>query len=278
MLRTNTKGLVIAGVASAAIIAALVGLLVSMRDDGPAGTLADAVGAGDADLVRAHLEAGADPDEPRVFGLTLLMRAAIRNDPETVALLLGAGADLEATAPEGLTATHVAAEADAVASLEVLVAAGGDVSAKSHNGMNALHHAADLGSADVIEYLAERGSDLEDRSEVVTQGHGHPRVRGATALGIAARAGQLEAVGTLLAFGADVDGLSASGHSPLLIAVFSGQSPEVVSALLAAGADPRIEASCEDGGCSLDPGDALVWARQLDQSEMVPLLEAAMAP
>jgi ankyrin repeat protein len=143
--------------------------------------------------------------------------------------------------------------------------------------MNALHHAADLGSVGVIEFIAGLGMDLDMRSEAITQGHGHPRVRGGTALGIAARAGQLEAVETLLALGASVDALSSSDHSPLLLAVFSGQSSEVVSALLAAGADPGIEASCQLGGCSLEAGDALAWARQLNQTAMVPLLEAALA-
>jgi ankyrin repeat protein len=268
-------GIAIAAAAIVGVVVVAVGLLVVQGDDTPSGDLSEAVVAGDADVVRAHLDGGADPDEPRVSGLTPLMRAAIRDDVAIVTLLLGAGADLNATAPEGLTAAHVAAQADAVASFEALVAAGADMGATSSNGMNALHHAADLGSVGVIEFIAGQGMDLDVRSEAVTQGHGHPRDRGSSALGIAARAGQLEAVETLLALGVGVDTLSASGHSPLLLAVFSGHSPDVVSVLLAAGADPRIEASCELGGCSGEPGDALEWARRLNQQEMVPLLEAA---
>ena len=266
-------------IAAAAIVAGVVvvsGFLAIQGEESPSGDLSEAVGAGDANLVRAHLDAGATSDEPRVNGFTPLMRAAIRDDVAIVTLLLGAGADPHATAPEGLTAVHVAAQADAVASFEALVAAGADMGAASINGMNALHHAADLGSVGVIEYIAAQGMDLDVRSEAVTQGHGHPRDRGASALGIAARAGRLEAVETLLALGAGVDTLSATGHSPLLLAVFSGHSPEVVAVLLAAGADPRIEASCEVGGCSGEPGDALEWARRLRQQEMVPLLAAAM--
>jgi ankyrin repeat protein len=266
----------IAAAAIVGVVVVAIGLLVVQGDDAPSGDLSEAVVAGDTNLVRAHLDAGADPDAPRVVGFTPLVRAAIRDDVAIVTLLLGAGADLNATAPEGLTAVHAAAQTDAAASLEALVAAGADMGATSINGMNALHHAANLGSVGVIEFIAGQGMDLDVRSEVITEGHGHPRDRGSSALGIAARAGQLEAVETLLALGAGVDSLSASGHSPLLLAVFSGRSPEVVAVLLAAGADPRIEASCELGGCSGEAGDALAWARRLNQGAMVPLLEAAM--
>lgn len=125
-------------------VAIVVGLVV--RDDTSVpGDLSQAVKNADADMVRAHLAAGADPDEPRVVGLTPLMRAAIRDDVAIITLLVDAGADLEAAAPEGLTAAHLAAQANAPASLVVLVAAGADLDTISTNGMNALHHAADLG-------------------------------------------------------------------------------------------------------------------------------------
>lgn len=276
MTRSSRTGIAIATGVVAALLVAAVGLLFFRSDDTARGDLSEAVRSGDIDHVRAQLEAGADPDEPRVMGLTPLMRAAVRNDVEIVTLLLGAGADPAAEAPEGLTAAHVAAQADAVDSLGVLVGAGADLGAVSSNGMNVLHHAADLGSVGVIEFAAGQGMDLDARSEVITQGHGHPRDRGATALGIASRAGQMEAVEALLAHGANVDAVSAAGHTPLLLAVFSGYSPEVVSALIAAGADPRIEASCQGGGCFAEDGNALDWARFLNQVEMVPLLESAL--
>jgi ankyrin repeat protein len=187
-------GIAIAAAAVVGVVVVAVGFLVVQGDDTPSGDLSEAVKAGDADLVRAHLEAGADPDEQGVSGFTPLMRAAIRDDVAIVALLLDAGADLNATAPGGLTAIHMAAQADAAASLDALVAAGADMGATSINGMNALHHAADLGSVTVIEFIAGHGMDLDVQSEFVTRGHGYPRDRGATALGIAALAGQLDAV------------------------------------------------------------------------------------
>jgi ankyrin repeat protein len=140
--------------------------------------------------------------------------------------------------------------------------------------MNALHHAATAGSSAAIQVLAEAGADLDEPSMAVSQGHGYPRDVGATALGLAAQAGDLDAVETLLALGADVDAPSTAGHTPLLLAVFAGRSPEVVAALLAAGADRTVRATCERG-CSVAGGDALEWARELDRTDLVPLLESA---
>ena len=261
------------------VLAVALALLGGCSDDpdepaDPPATLADAVEAGDVELARSLLEGGADPDEPRVLSLTPLMRAGARDDVPMTELLVEAGADLAATDAEGLTAAHVAARADAAASLAVLLDAGADVTSPTRNGMNALHHAATAGSSQAIELLAGRGAALDQTSAAVSQGHGYPRDVGATALGLAAQAGDLDAVETLLALGADVDAPSTAGHTPLLLAVFAGQPPEVVAALLAAGADPCVQATCERG-CSVAGGDALEWARELERTDLVPLLESA---
>ncbi len=240
----------------------------------PPASLAEAVASGDLDGAVTLIEAGADPDEPRSQGFTPLMRAAIRDDAPMAQLLLDAGADLNATELGGLTALHVAAEADSTAALDVLIAAGADPEDRSTNGMNALEHAASAGSVDVIEAIAATEVDLDARSAIVTGGHGYPRDTGSTALGIAARAGHLDAVVELLELGADVDASSETGHTPLLLAIFSGQSPELVSVLLAAGADPTATATC-DAGCSHDDGDAIEWARRLGHDDLIPLLESA---
>jgi cytohesin len=230
---------------------------------------------GDGELAQTLLTAGADPDEPRTTGLTPLMRATIRDDAPMTQILIDGGADLDATDPAGLTAAHAAAQADAAASLEVLLDAGADPQARSNDGMGALHHAAELGSVEVIDLLATVGIDLDVRSEATTQGHGYPRDAGPTALSIAVRSGRMEAVQKLLALGPDVDATSQAGHTPLLVAVFSDQSPALVETLLSAGADPSVVARCERG-CSAAAGDAVAWAVELDRSELVPILEAAI--
>lgn len=237
--------------------------------------LSAAIVAGDVEEVRVALGAGADPDSPVVNGMTPLMRAAARGDTAVVSALLDGGADVDLAGAEGLTATHVAAQLDRVAVLGALVDAGADRTARSANGMTVLHHAAVTGSTDVVTALAGAGVDLDARSGVVSQGHGYPRDVGATPLGLAARAGQWAMVDLLVELGADVDGRSSSGHTPVLLAVFAGVEPVVVERLVAAGADVSVEADCE-AGCSVEGGDALAWARELGRDEIAAVLVRAL--
>jgi hypothetical protein len=75
-------------------------------------------------------------------------------------------------------------------------------------------------------------------------GKGPPKgpIRGpATALYVAARAGQLDCVKYLLSVGANPDkGTMDTGETPLTVAAINGYG-EVVSALLAAGAAPLLK-------------------------------------
>lgn len=246
-----------------------------LSEDPPEASLSDAVVAGDIDTARALLASGADPDKPRVHGFTPLMRAVIRDDDSMIRLLLDGGADFEAAALEGLTPLHIAAEADSVNAVNLLLDAGADLNMQSHNGMNTLEHSAAAGAAEVIVALAATGVDLDAQSDISTQGHGYPIDIGSTALGIASRAGHIEAITALLNVGADVDAPSLAGHTPLLLAIFSGQPPEVISLLLEAGADPEARAACRTR-CTYDEGDALTWARRLGDPDSIPLIEASL--
>ncbi|NNC39892.1 MAG: hypothetical protein HKN95_04280 [Acidimicrobiia bacterium] len=239
----------------------------------PQASLSDAVALGDVDLARRLLADSVDPDEPRVLDLTPLMRAALRDDVEMIEVLLTAGADLQATESMGLSSLHIAAQSDSRGAVEALMRAGADIEQRSLNGMNALENAAAWGSLEVIELLAGLGADLNSRSEVVTQGHGYPRDEGPTPLGIAAWSGQLGSIQILLELGAAVDATSSAGNTPLLIAVFSGQAPELVELLLEEGADPEASAECSRG-CSLEgTHDVMEWARVLQRTDLVRVLD-----
>ena len=278
----GARATVVAGLAAVSLV--VLALIVAERaEDDPAEvatdvaglSLSDAVVAGDLDLARALLDDGADPDAPLVHGFTPLMRAVIRYDTDMIGLLLDSGADFEATALEGLTPLHVAAEAGASEAVGILLEAGADLTVRSHNGMNALEHAAAAGGASVIAVIVTTGVNLDAQSEITTQGHGYPIDKGSTALGIAARAGFIDAITALLDGGARIDAPSRAGHTPLLVAIFAGRPPEIIALLLGAGADPTVTARCETR-CSYDEGDVLTWARRIGDPQTIPLIEAAL--
>lgn len=273
----RNRTLAAVGVVAVIVASAAVAWLAQDRREEPGPqSLAAAVAAGDVAGAQTLLAAGADPEEPRLNGFTPLMRAALRNDAAMVEVLLDAGAAIDAAGLEGVMAIHLAAEADATEAFDTLLAGGADPGLRSGNGMDALDHAAAADAAGVISLIAATGIDLDTPSEVVTQGHGYPIDVGSTPLGIAARAGQLAAVSALLDNGAAVDARSTTGNTPLLLAVFAGQSPELVSVLLDAGADPAVEARCTSR-CSFEGGDALAWARHLNRTDLIPLLESTPA-
>lgn len=249
--------------------------LIAVGCTSPPATLSDAITADDLARVERHIDEGADLEGPLVFGLTPLMRAANRDNTEIVAALVEAGADVDGAGSGGLTPLHTAARSDAMDALSYLLDAGGRPEIRSASGMNALDHAAASGSTDVLVALTSHGAiEVDTPSQAVTQGHGHPRDLGPTPLGLAVRGGHIEGAAALIDLGAVVDGPSASGHTPLLLAVFSDQPPEMVRLLLDAGADPYAEAAC-DLGCSAGGGrflTAVEWASELGRDELVALL------
>lgn len=264
-------------VLAVAALAVMMGSVAIALDQGSnfAGDLSDAAAGGDLLAARSLLEAGADPDEPRVHGFTPLMRAATRDDRAIVELLVEFGADLGARDLSGLTAWHLAARQDAIDALTALMGAGADLAVRSRDGLNTLDHAAQTGSLGALEMAVATGLDPNSRSGFRPRGHGYPVDEGSVPLGIAARAGQVEAVERLLEMGADVDAKSEFGQTALIMAIVAGQPPELISVLLRAGADPTVVVKC-DSGCSYPEGDALEWARRLGHPDVVPLIEAAL--
>ncbi len=67
-----------------------------------------AIGAGDAEVVRAFLDSGTDVNALDRFGQSGLMRASMRGHTEVVRLLVERGANLDTTAKYGLSALMLA--------------------------------------------------------------------------------------------------------------------------------------------------------------------------
>ncbi|XP_041968957.1 transient receptor potential channel pyrexia isoform X2 [Aricia agestis] len=112
--------------------------------------------------------------------------------------------------------------------LSKLIKAGADPNSCDHDGRTCLHLSCLVANEECVKLLLENGAD-PNKWDSITE-------KKATPLHCAASAKSLPCVKTLLNYGADVNA-GLNEHSPLHFAVLS-DAPEVVSALLEAGACP----------------------------------------
>ena len=216
-----------------------------------------------ADLL---LRAAADPNAANDLGVTPLMLAAENGSAPMVERLLQAGADPNLARPAGGTALMMAARAGSVAVVRRLIAAGADVDAAAAGGQTALMWAAAGAHPRVVTVLAEVGADVGARTAVLTRpgrtivrearvlsrfeavnpaslprdgDRDPPRPEGGfTPLLYAVLAGDAEAVGILLAAGADADDAGPDGVTALMLAL-TKRHPAIALKLLEAEADPH---------------------------------------
>ena len=231
-------------------------------------TAAQSGSVGDnGEVVRAVLAAGADPNAAVTREQTALMWAANRGHAEAVAALIEYGADIHArslvreqfvksekeqdshpaymfwTEEGGNTALMFAARAGDLRSAQLLVAAGSEINEGNAFGTTPLIMAVHGGNPALLEALLDAGADVNGNNP------GH------TALHAAVLRGNPAAVDVLLAHGADTEALiekptpvrrqttdynfhdALIGATPLWLAARFAE-PEIMQALLAAGADP----------------------------------------
>lgn len=187
--------------------------------------LHEAVAAGDEEVVRVLVSAGADLTARTDVGLTPL-HVALASAPALVPLLLQLGAPMDAAS---------AAYLDDVDGLSAALA--DDGAPEEPDGPDLLSSAALGGAARTARLLLDRGADPDGG-----------------ALLSAASTARPDVVRLLLEAGADVDRREPdTGRTPLHAAVDAGpadDTPEVVRALLAAGAD--VHATTADGASAMD--------------------------
>jgi ankyrin repeat protein len=198
---------------------------------------------GDPAMIELLLKAGADANTTEANGTTALMDAALSGNPEAVNLLIDRGADINAKEKaNGQTAVMFAAWENRSAVIKTLAA-----------------HKADLGVTTKVmrlerETLDENGNpinqtvndpdyirgDARPRNAGPTEPSGNLLMGGLTALLIAARDGQLDAVQALIEAGADPNQLSAGDHSSTLVIAIANGHFTAAKYLVDHGANPNL--------------------------------------
>ena len=227
----------------------------------------------DSEMADLLIKAGAKVKIANREGATPLFLACENGSASMIEKLLKAGEDANAVVlTHGETALMMAARSGKVDAVKVLLDRGADVNAKENlGGTTALMWAADENHAAIVRLLAEHGADVNQQAKIVTPPAGRrggngggpnpgaaaaaaaaaaeaaaedyvppPKVKGGlTALVMAARNDNTDAVNALLAAAADINRTSGDGTSPLLAAVQNGFY-DVGALLLDKGANPNV--------------------------------------
>ena len=191
----------------------------------PTGVLHLAVFEGDVNVVRALLEAGADPNIEDERGTMPLYLAELGS--ELFIVLLEGGADPNIKYESGATPLHLAVFEGDVNVVRALLEAGADPNVQDQGGAVPLHLAA-LGSK-VFKVLLGTGAN--------------PNIAyadGATLLYRAVSEEALDAVNALLLAKADPNVQDGRGNTPLHLAASMG-TLNTVRVLLQAEADPNVQ-------------------------------------
>lgn len=226
----------------------LLGVLFSQATtpaQAPPANLLESVKLGDLTAVRDLLARRAPVDAADRRGLTPLMWAAASGNPEVVRQLLDSGAAVDRRANDGSTALMLASANGFIDIVRALVLKGADVTA-ARGGVKARQLAAERGHADVAMLLdqaealgrrllqaANEGHDMVVR-QVLAMGApvNMPDERGATALMIAARNGDLGMLQALLSRGADASVRDSQGRTVFEWAEPSSSTAKFVVAFL----------------------------------------------
>jgi uncharacterized protein len=131
--------------------------------------LFDAVAAGDKAAVEQALASGADVDSRARDQATLLIAAALDDQPAIAELLLSKGADIMARNSGGFTPLHAAAFSGSLPVVELLLAKGAVLEDSANkSGVTPLLVAGEENHVEVAEFLIAKGADVNH-----PEGHGY---------------------------------------------------------------------------------------------------------
>lgn len=181
------------------------------------------------DVVKLLLDSGAHADSESTYGSALTFAAATGN-VEGAKLLLDKGADPNIGRSDGLTVLMMAANCGSEPFVRELIDRKANVLSQTVTGATALTYAARGGHVAVGKLLLDTGLS-PDRANSDME----------TPLMAAAMNGHADFVALLIENGAEVNKQDKFGRTPLLLAAKYGDHPEVVKALLKAGADKSVK-------------------------------------
>lgn len=216
----------------------------AVRTDGSSALLYAAY-QGDAELVKALLDKGANPNLRNEYGAFALSEAVQQGSQPIVDMLLSHKADANLGNVEGETALMVAARSGNLAAAQALLKAGAKVNAKENwGGQTAVMWAAAQSQTEMLKLLIKNGSDVNmqgamrlwDRRTLSEPRPKDMNKGGLTALLYASREGCTDCVKILKDAGADFNATDPDRTGPLNMALMN-QHFETAMALLNAGAD-----------------------------------------
>jgi len=184
-----------------------------------AGSLHNAIWAGDLQKVKQLLNQGADVNAKDMFQATPLHDAAVAGKTDMAELLIREGADVNAKDEFQKIPLHYAANAEVA---DLLIRRGADVNARDDDQETPLYWAAEKGKTKVAALLIRKGADVNARNK-------HQQ----TPLHEAARGGKTEMAELLIKAGADVNAGNEYQQTPLHDVV----NAEVAELLIRKGAD-----------------------------------------
>jgi len=189
-------------------------------------------------LVKALLDAGADPNVENADGETPLMQTVMCGDFRLMRLLLTHKIDVRRTDQRGRTALHWAAWTDSAEAIDSLLAAGSDLEGRNKAGETPLHEACKQAETPAVQALLRHHANLNATDN-----------EGDTPLHVASAFGDSKFVDFLLKAGADIESKDHAGWTPLHMTA-SYRAFDVVQVLLRHHAN--IYARATDGKTALD--------------------------
>jgi ankyrin repeat protein len=181
-----------------------------------------AAAEGHSEVVEHLIQRGADVNAPSKSGFTPLVFAAVKNDGRSVANLLKAGANPNYALPNGMSVLHVSVLDNSSAAVAALLDGGANPNVADRGANTPLHVAAQNGALEIVEELLSKGADPNARTQKTRS-----RAAASTPPFFRGPGGE---------------------QTPLLLAARANHE-DVMRALIAAGADPKLKA--EDGGTLL---------------------------